>query len=340
MLTPHRLAAVVGGLSFGLAGAALASPVEPSAGAPDAGGYRVVRVTDGLNRPWGMVWLPDGSALITEREGRIRLLGRDGKLAPEAIKGLPSVLATGQGGLLDITIHPKFAENRWVYFVYSTGEGGSNTTRLSRGTLSADAASLTDVKDLFDLSPRSRGGLHFGSRLAWMPDGTLLMSAGDRFGPRNDKNVAQNKGVTQAKIVRLTDEGKPASGNPFAGEKDAAPEVWSMGHRNIQGMTVDPTGRVWATEHGPMGGDELNLIEKGKNYGWPLVTFGREYSGATITEERHRDGMEDAKLVWVPSIAASGLAFYSGDKFPKWTGSLLAGGLVSNNVWRISVDKA
>ncbi|MFN7557985.1 MAG: PQQ-dependent sugar dehydrogenase [bacterium] len=314
---------------------ATAEPVTPTAAAPAATGYKLTKVVDGLEHPWAIAWLPDGSALITEREGRIRLLSKAGTLAPNPLKGVPEVLSIGQGGLLDIALHPKFAQNRLVYFTHSTGTAKANNTRLVRAKLSQDADTLTDVQTIFDASPKKSGPLHFGSRLAFMPDGTLLITVGDGFNRRDD---AQNTASNLGKVLRLTDEGKPAPGNPFINDDKAKPEVWSYGHRNPQGLTIDTAGRVWQTEHGPLGGDELNLIEKGKNYGWPKVTFGTEYSGATISDDRTLPGMEDAKVVWTPVLAASGLAFYSGDKFPQWKGDLFAGGLVSKQVRRIDLD--
>lgn len=319
---------------------AKADPVEPTKDAPLAKGFKLTTVTTGIERPWSIAWLPDGSALVTEKAGRVRLVNKDFTLEPAPLTGVPEVLANGQGGLLDISLHPKFAENRWVYLTHSVGTGKENTTRLTRVKLSEDKKSFTDAQSLFELSPKRGGGLHFGSRLAWSPEGYLFMTSGDRFGPRDATNVAQNKKVTQAKILRLTDEGKPAPGNPFEKEEGAAKEIWSMGHRNIQGLTFDSAGRLWETEHGPLGGDELNLIQPGKNYGWPIVTFGREYSGQSITDVRTQEGMEDAKVVWTPVIAASGLAYYAGDKIAEWKGSLFAGGLASQLVRRIKIDEA
>ncbi|MBL0926061.1 MAG: PQQ-dependent sugar dehydrogenase [Phycisphaerales bacterium] len=322
--------------------AALGGEVTPVGKVAAAKGWQLRTVIEDLDRPWGMAWLPDGSMLITEKAGRLRLV-KDGTLQSDAVPGVPPVFDGGQGGLMDVAIHPKFAENRLVYFTYSIGGNGGNKTVLARAKF--DGAKLEDWRVIFENSREKRGGQHFGSRMIWLPDGTLLLSVGDGGNPpssldgQNIRNQAQSTKTHFGKVLRLTDEGKAPTDNPFAKDEGAAPEVWSMGHRNIQGLVRDPvTGRVWATEHGALGGDELNIIRGGKNYGWPLVTYSREYSGAEITKERSRPGMEDPVAVWTPCIAASGLAVYNGERFPQWKGNLFAGGLVSQDVRRIRVD--
>lgn len=315
--------------------AAHAGPPKPTAASPKATGWKAVTVVEGLEHPWAVAWLPDSTMLITERDGRLRVV-RDGKLDPTPVSGVPEVLALRQGGLLDVAVHPNFAENQWIYLSYSTGTNGSNNTRIARGKF--DGKALTDVQVLFDAEPKKSNGFHFGSRMIFLPDGTLLFSVGDG-GNSPIRVQAQDVGAHLGKLLRIKDDGSVAKDNPFHSRVDAKPEVWSYGHRNIQGLARDPvSGRIWATEHGPLGGDELNLVEPGKNYGWPTVTFGREYSGAEITKERQRDEMVDAKVVWTPCIAPSGLVVYTGDRFTEWKGDLFAGGLILQQIRRIDLD--
>lgn len=303
---------------------------------------RRTTVVEGLERPWSVVWLPDGAMLITERPGRLRIVS-NGVLDPNSITGIPEVLAIGQGGLMDVSIHPRFTENRFVYLTYSHGTENANRTRVARATF--DGKALTNLRVIFEVSQSKSGGQHFGSRILWLPDGTMLVAIGDGGNPPIQlagdliRKQAQNLRSDLGKIVRLNDDGSIPQDNPFVNNANAEPAVWSYGHRNIQGLSFDPaTKRVWATEHGSQGGDELNLIEAGKNYGWPLVTHSREYTGGEISKERSRPGMVDPKMVWTPAIAPSGLAFYSGDRIPDWRGDLFAGGLVSQDVRRIDLD--
>jgi glucose/arabinose dehydrogenase len=287
--------------------------------------------------------LPDKTTvLITERPGRLRIV-RNGTLDPTAIAGVPAVFAEGQGGLMDVSLHPRFAENRWIYLTYAHGTGQANRTRLARATF--DGKSLSDLRVIFEVSQTKNDTQHFGSRIVWLPDGTMLMAIGDGGNPPVQldgdliRKQAQNLRSRLGKIVRLNDDGSVPRDNPFKPSDKNDPAVWSYGHRNIQGLTLDPaTGQIWATEHGSKGGDELNLVRAGKNYGWPIVTYSREYFGPEITTERSRPGMEDPKVVWNQSIAPSGLAFYSGDRFPAWKGDLFAGGLVSQDVRHIDLD--
>jgi aldose sugar dehydrogenase len=299
-------------------------------------------VINGLNHPWSLAWLPDGTMLITERSGQLRIV-RKGLLDPIPITGVPAVLAVEQGGLMDVSVHPRFAENRWVYLTYSHGTKNENRTRMARATF--DGRALRDLQVIFEVSQSKSGGQHFGSRIAWLPDGTMLLAIGDGGNPPIQlggdliRKQAQNRRSYLGKILRLKDDGSAAANNPFAKATDADPKIWSYGHRNIQGLIFDPTAkRVWATEHGARGGDEVNLVEAGKNYGWPLVTYSREYAGPEITLERSRPGLVDPKVVWTPSIAPSGLAIYNGNYFPQWRGDLFAGGLVSRDVRRIDLD--
>jgi glucose/arabinose dehydrogenase len=294
-----------------------------------AGPIRVVPVVKGLANPWSLAFLPNGDMLVTEKPGRLRIV-RNGVLDPQPISGVPQVLAMGQGGLLEVALHPRFAENRTLYLTYSKAGEQGNTTALARGRF--DGSALTDVQDIFVADNWSKGTAHFGSRLAFGRDGMLYMTVGER----NERNRAQDTTNHGGKVLRLRDDGTVPADNPFVGRTGFKPEIYSYGHRNLQGLTVHPeTGAVWQTEHGPQGGDELNLIEPGKNYGWPVVTLGREYTGEAITNQPWREGMEQPVTVWVPSIALSGMAFYTGDRFPVWKGSLFVGGLAGQMLQRV-----
>lgn len=321
-----------------------ASPVQAVSPSSTARGFKQATVAEGLERPWGMAWLPDGSMLISEKAGRLRLL-KNGVLEPTPIAGVPSVMSSGQGGLMDVSIHPRFAENRFVYLTYASGTADANRTRIARARF--DGKALQDLRVIFEVSQVKSGTQHFGSRILWLPDGTMLVAIGDGGNPpvqlEGDliRKQAQNLRSRLGKIVRLNDDGSIPRDNPFATNVNADPAIWSYGHRNIQGIAFDPgTKRVWVTEHGARGGDELNLAEAGKNYGWPLVTHSQEYAGGEISQERSRPGMVDPKVVWTPAAAPSGLAFYTGDRFPAWRGNLFAGGLVSQDVRRIELDAA
>lgn len=290
--------------------------------------YRVVTVAEGLVRPWSMAFLPDGDMLITEKPGRLRVLG-EGRLLEDPVAGLPPVFAEGQGGLLDVVVHPDYKQNQLIYLSYSKPlEDGESTTAVVRGRYTD--GSLSDVEELFLAQSRGRG--HYGSRLAFDGEGHLFITVGDRqVAPEGDleahpaQDVSNHHGV----VIRLNEDGSVPQDNPFVGQKGALPEIWSYGHRNAQGLVVDQSnGDVWITEHGPQGGDELNLIEPGKNYGWPVIGYGVNYrSGSAIHGATHADGMEQPEKVWVPSTGVSGLALYEGDAFPNWSGHLLAGGL-------------
>lgn len=301
-------------------------------------------LAEGLENPWGLAFLPDGSMLITERPGRLRLF-KDGALVAEALPGLPEVATVGQGGLMDIALDPDFAETKRIFFTFSTGTREQNKTAVGRATL--DGMALKDVSVIWQNPRFKEGGQHFGARLLFLPDKTLLVSVGDGGNPpssldgQNIRDFAQDRNLAFGKILRMDRDGQAVSDNPFFSEGGNAAYVWSLGHRNIQGLARDAvSGRVYASEHGALGGDELNLIEKGKNYGWPVITWSREYSGATITEERHRDGMEDPLLVWQSTIAPSGLVVPRGALFTAWAGNVLAGGLMSQDVRRVAFDEA
>ena len=308
----------------------LSGPVEPTGETPAATGWQAVEVVAGLEHPWAIVWMPDEAALITERPGRLRLLSADGRLHPEPIAGVPPVFAQRQGGLLDVALHPDFSENRFVYLAYAHGTNAANHTRIARARLEDHA--LKDLEVIFETQPAKRNGFHFGCRMLFLKDGSLLFSIGEGA----DQDHAQKMDSHWGKMLRIIDDGSPATDNPFQARIDAAQEIYSSGHRNPQGLTMHPTtGVIYSTEHGPRGGDELNIIKPGLNYGWPLVTYGYEYHGPRVSEHTAMEGMEDPIIVWTPSIAASGLTFYTGDKMPAWRGDLFAGGLVLRQVRRI-----
>jgi glucose/arabinose dehydrogenase len=289
-----------------------------------------------------MAWLPNGDMLITERPGRLRRVS-NGVLDPTPIAGLPEVLALSQGGLLDIALHPEFATNGLVYLAYADGTEQANRTQVARARLEGNT--LTNWEVIFTNNRDKSGGQHFGSRLLWLPDGTLLVAVGDGGNPPVSldgdliRNQAQNPQTLLGSVARITDTGAAPGDNPFADGTQGHPLLWSYGHRNIQGLALDPaTNQVWATEHGSRGGDEVNRLNPGKNYGWPVVTFSEEYSGGPISNATSRPGMVDPVTYWTPSIAPSGLAVYRGDRYPQWQGHLFAGGLVSQDIRRIELD--
>ncbi len=300
--------------------------------------FRVVTVADGLVNPWSIAFLPGGDLLVSERPGRLRIV-RDGNLLPDFVAGLPPVFAEGQGGLLDVVLHPEFTSSRLLYISYSKPDstGKAATTAVVRGRFEHDR--LTDVQELFVAASKGRG--HYGSRLAFDRNGYLFFTVGDRQVPSTgdlEKHPAQDLSNHHGTTIRLHDDGRVPDDNPFVGQANARPEIWSYGHRNAQGLAFHPdTGELWLTEHGPQGGDELNLIREGANYGWPVIGFGVNYrTGSAIHEGTHREGMEAPVHVWVPSIGTSGLLIYSGDKFPEWRGSFFAGGMSYQQVSRLA----
>jgi glucose/arabinose dehydrogenase len=296
--------------------------------------FRVVTVTPGLEYPWGLAFLPDGRRLVTERPGRLRLVGPDGALDPRPVQGLPPVAAQGQGGLLDVALHPRFAENGLVYLSYAARGAGGIGTEVARGRL-ADHR-LENVEVLFRQQPKSGAGRHFGSRLVFDRENHLYITLGDR----GEQDRAQKLDDLAGKIVRLADDGRIPPDNPFVGRAGARPEIYSLGNRNVQGAALHPvTGELWAHEHGPQGGDEVNVIRSGRNYGWPVITYGVEYViGTKIGEGTQKPGMEQPLRQWTPSIAPSGMAFYSGDRFPRWRGDLFVGALRGQMLARLRFD--
>ncbi len=302
--------------------------------------YRLVTVAQGLVQPWSIAFLAGGDMLVTERPGRLRVI-RGGKLLPTPVTGVPDVVYRGQGGLLDVVPHPNYATNKLIYLSFSKPiANGAATTAVVRGRFENNA--LVDVKEIFVADTKGAPG-HYGSRIAFDKSGMLFITVGDRQAPPNgdlEKHPAQELTNHQGKVIRLFDDGRVPTDNPFVSRAGAKPEIWSFGHRNPQGLAVHPiTGDVWATEHGPQGGDELNLVQKGLNYGWPVVGFGVNYGpGVAIHAGSMRAGMENAKNVWVPSIATSSLMIYTGDKFPAWKGSFFVGGLAGERIVRLTYD--
>lgn len=295
--------------------------------------FRVNVVTRGLDHPWGMVFLPDNGILVTERPGRLRII-RNEKLLPTPIAGLPKIMEKGQGGLLGIALHPKFKENRWLYLSFAGKGQGGYGTEVIRGKL--EGMQLNNVETIFRALPKSRGGRHFGSRLVFGRDGTLYISLGDR----GERSSAQKLDDHRGSLIRVHDDGSVPTDNPFAGNVGIKPEILTYGNRNIQGMTLHPsTGGIWTHEHGPQGGDELNIMKPGANYGWPVITFGVNYViGTKIGEGTHKEGMLQPIHKWVPSIAPSGMTFYTGSQFPNWKSDLFVGSLKFGLLVRLSVD--
>jgi glucose/arabinose dehydrogenase len=303
--------------------------------------FRIETIATGLQNPWALAFLPDGRMLVTERPGPMRIVSKDGKLSPP-VTGVPPVAAVGQGGLLDVVLAPDFSQSHVLYFAYAEPRGSNGAINPNGTTVASarlveekDTAKLEDVKIIFRQEPAYPGGFHFGSRIAIARDGTLFITTGER----NLKTSAQDLKQDLGKVIRINADGSIPKDNPFAGRKDARPEIWSYGHRNIQGAAIHPvSGKLWINEHGPKGGDEINIPEKGKNYGWPVIGFGVDYSGAVIHESTSKPGMEQPIYYWVPSIAPSGMAFYTGDTFPNWRGNLFIGALALTHLNRLELD--
>jgi aldose sugar dehydrogenase len=302
--------------------------------APVNGAVRVQTIARGLEHPWALAFLPDGRMLVTERPGRVRIVEPDGRLS-EPLAGVPQVQARGQGGLLDVALDPRFADNRLVYLAYAKpGEGRTAGTAVARGELAEGR--LEDVQIIYQQQPKVEGVNHFGARLVFARDGTLFVTQGERFDYRDQ---AQELSSGLGKIVRINPDGSVPRDNPFVGREGVRPEIWSYGHRNIQSAGLHPqTGQLWTVEHGPRGGDELNRPEAGKNYGWPIISYGVHYSGAKIGEGTAKLGMEQPIYYWDPVIAPSGMTFYTGDGFPDWKGSLLIGSLQPGLLVRLTLD--
>jgi glucose/arabinose dehydrogenase len=336
--------AAVAAASLGFGLAARAQPPGPPGEQ-----FKVVTVVDGLKNPWSMAWLPNGDMLVTERGGALRIV-RSGKLLPDPVAGTPKVRAQGQGGLFDVVLHPKYAQNHYIYLSYAkpNEDGKLGTTAVTRAKFENDK--LSDIKEIFVADAWADTPGHFGARMAFDKDGYLFLSVGDRMEGLRPEGMDPTKLAThhsqllvnhQGKILRLKDDGTAPPDNPFVGREGAKPEIWSYGHRNPQGLAINPeTNELWETEHGPQGGDEFNNIQKGKNYGWPVIGYGANYTvGTEIHSDRYKAGMEQPVAFWVPSIAICGLAFYEGDKFPNWKGNAFVGGMSAyRQLARLSIN--
>ncbi|MBC8130668.1 MAG: PQQ-dependent sugar dehydrogenase [Rhizobiaceae bacterium] len=304
----------------------------------EAGTLSVVTMAEGLESPWGMEFLPDGSLIVTEKAGTIRMVAADGTVG-EPLTGLPDIDAGGQGGLLDIALDPTFAENRFVYITYSQAGEGGNSTAAGRGRLADDNSGLESFQPIFTQMPLYEGNKHFGSRIVFGGEGHLFIGLGERS-DANIREGAQDLGTHLGKVVRINADGSVPEGNPFVGQDGALPEIWSYGQRNIQGGAVHPeTGAIWFSEHGPKGGDEINVVEAGKNYGWPVVSYGVNYNGTPVgTGKATGEGFTQPVHQWTPVIGAAGMDFYTADLVPAWKGSVFVGGLATENLVRLSLD--
>ncbi len=315
--------------------AAAAGACQGQAGLPPTVNDRVqlTTIASGLEHPWSLAFLPDGRMLVTERPGRLRYVTMKGEIS-KPISGVPAVHAVGQGGLLDVVLDPDFSANSTIYLSYAEpGDGGVNGTAVASAKL--DGARLTALQVIFRQLPKVKSNYHFGSRLVFARDGNLFVTLGER---NSERQSAQDLGTHLGKIVRITRDGKVPADNPFVGRDGALPEIWSLGHRNVQAATLDPaTGRFWTVEHGPRGGDEINLPAAGRNYGWPVITYGAEYTGPAIGEGTAKPGMEQPLYYWVPSIATSGMTFYASDVYPVWKGNLFVGALAAELVARLEI---
>ena len=299
-----------------------------------AGAVKIVSLVDSLDHPWGLAFLPDGRLLVSERAGHLRILNLTDTTLSEPVRGVPEVYAVGQGGLLDVALDPDFADNQYVYLSYAEpGPDSTASTALGRGRWVNDA--LEDFAPIFVQQPKIRGEKHFGSRITFAPDGKLFLAMGERFQFEPAQDLRDQFGTT----IRINADGSVPDDNPFVGNDTARAEIYSYGNRNIQAAAIDPaTGNYWVTEMGPMGGDELNLIEAGNNYGWPLVSWGDDYDGAERPEPTTRPEFTDAVIHWSPTISPSGMIFYTGELFPAWKGSALIGGLTASGIVRVAID--
>jgi glucose/arabinose dehydrogenase len=324
LIVPVMVLALAGGLVL----------PESEALADESPDYSIETLAQGLEHPWALAFLPDGRMLVTERPGRLRMLTADGDLLPDALDGLPAVFASAQAGLFDVLPATDFAQSKAIYLSYACGTVQANHACLARAELGDNR--LSNVTEIFRVQPAKEGNAHYGGRLAWLPDNTLVLTLGDGFDYREQAQRPENH---IGSIVRLNPDGSVPATNPFADSERYQGEIYSYGHRNVQGLVYDSEReRLFAHEHGPRGGDEINVIRPGANYGWPITTHGLDYTGARVTPFEERDGIEPPLLHWTPSIAPSGMAVYYGDLFPQWRGDLLVGGLVTRQVHRVSLE--
>ncbi|GAB3920169.1 PQQ-dependent sugar dehydrogenase [Larkinella terrae] len=309
------------------------------AGVKSATNYEGKVLAEGLKNPWGITSLPDGRLLITEKAGTMRIATTDGKVS-EPITGIPKVNSAGQGGLLGVRVDPAFATNRMIYWVFSDPTADGNLTAVAKGKLSADEKTIEGATVIYQATPAYKGTLHYGGRILIDKTGNLVISTGERS-DLETRPQAQSINSGLGKVIRITKDGKPAAGNPFAGQADARPELYSYGHRNVQGLAFHPvTGDLWEAEFGPRGGDEVNRIEPGKNYGWPTITYGIEYSGKKVGDGiQQKEGLQQPVYYWDPSVSPSGMTFYSGDRIPEWKNNLFIGSLSGMHIVRLVIEK-
>jgi glucose/arabinose dehydrogenase len=323
-------------VAAGLAISGMAAPVtsKTMVGQPpaDSSAYTVEKLYEGFKNPWGMAWLPDGRMLVTEKAGDI-LVFKNGKYTGQKLTGVPKVFAEGQGGLLDIKLHPNYNKNKWIYISYAKPVEGGATTSIMRFKLQGNQ--LVEKQELYEAKPYLKANYHFGSRIIFDKDNYMFFSSGER----GTQPKVQELNNDHGKIHRLHDDGRVPKDNPYVGQKDASPSIWTYGHRNPQGMVYDAANnRVWAVEHGPKGGDELNLIQKGKNYGWPKTSYGINYDGTILTENKTMEGVEDPVRYWVPSIAPCGMTMVTTNRYPNWKGNLLVGALSFRHIARVQLN--
>jgi aldose sugar dehydrogenase len=337
-----RASIPIAAIAAAICATAMAEAPEPVRGLPPPPqpakvirtGYKVTEIAKGLDHPWSMAFLPDGSILVTERAGRLRVI-KNGSLQAEPVGGVPEVHTGSQAGLFDIVLHPNFAQNNMVYLTYAAGTTAANGTQVARAHF--DGSKLQDLHVIFKAMPLKDTDNHYGGRMAFLADGTFALTIGEGFEYREK---AQDLTSDLGKIVRLNEDGSVPQDNPLVGRPSVRPEIYTWGHRNEQGLILDvPSGRLYETEHGPRGGDELNIIVAGRNYGWPVITYGMDYSGAYVSPYTQRPGLEQPVIYWTPSIAPSGLAMYRGDKFPAWRGDLFVGALVLKHLRRVHLDE-
>lgn len=334
-----RLGSICAALLLALTGCMPAVNAQGEVFDSERGRYRVDVVTDGLHYPWALEFLPDGRLLVTEKRGSLRLVDLDGSVSA-AIAGVPEVVSRGQGGLLDVALHPDFASNRLVYLSYTEpGPDGANSTAASRGRLSEDGRRLSDVELVFRQEPKLTGSKHYGSRIVFAPDGHMFITTGERS-DEDYRGQSQALDSLLGKVVRLNDDGSVPADNPFVGKQGARPEIWSYGHRNIQGADIHPlSGKLWTIEHGPRGGDEINIPAAGANHGWPVVSHGVNYSGSKVgSGQKQMAGMADPIVTWTPVIAPCGMRFYTGAMFADWTNNLFIAGLRARALVRLELD--
>lgn len=329
MFKPSALALATAGLIF--ATSAMADTAQTERHKVEA-----TTIAEGLSFPWGIAFLPNGEALVTEKSGTLRRVGMNGVIS-DAITGVPDVVYKSQGGLLDVAIDPNFGDNNWVYVSYSEADpagGEGNSTAVARGKLIGN--NLQDVEVIFRGAPKYKSGAHFGSRLAFSPEGYLFITLGDRYSAMDDAQTLDNH---HGKVVRIWPDGTVPEDNPFVNKEGALPEIWTYGHRNVQGAAIHPdSGVLWTVEHGPKGGDEINISMAGANYGWPIATYGVDYDGSIISDQTHAEGTVQPHYYWLPSIATSNMIFYTGDEFPAWQGDVLVAALKTMKVARLDLE--